>query len=96
MIKCPRCKGTGYGGTAFVTSRTGSYTTETACNICLGTGNVTAAVSEWVVMGEKHRKARVEEGIGLYERAAALGITPARLSAMETGRADPAMLEDLS
>jgi hypothetical protein len=94
MIACPRCKGTGQGGVAFVSSRTGHFTTETVCNICLGAGNVSAAVGDWVVMGEMHRKARVEEGIGLHERAAALGVTPARLSAMETGRADPAMLEE--
>lgn len=95
MIACPRCKGTGNGGLAFVSSRTGSFTAETKCNICLGTGNVSAQVGDWVLLGEKHRKARVEEGIGLHERAAALGITPARLSAMENGRSDPAMLEEM-
>jgi transcriptional regulator with XRE-family HTH domain len=52
-------------------------------------------VAKWIPLGEKHRKERIAEGISLRARAAALGITAARLSAMETGRADPAMLEEL-
>jgi transcriptional regulator with XRE-family HTH domain len=52
-------------------------------------------VARWIPIGARHRKARVEDGISLHERATALGVTAARLSAMETGRADPAMLEEL-
>lgn len=94
-IPCPKCNGTGDGGHAFVRSPTSGYVMPVPCSICLGTGKVSVDVARWIPVGEQHRKARVAEGISIHERAAALGITPARLSAMETGRADPAMLEEL-
>jgi hypothetical protein len=65
------------------------------CSICAGATYVSIDVARWIPIGARHRKARVEDGISLHERATALGVTAARLSAMETGRADPAMLEEL-
>ena len=97
-IPCPRCKGTGLGGVAWISRSDGALGGEAVtmpCSLCLGTKQVSVDVGRWVIDGESHRKARVAEGISIHERAAALGITPARLSAMENGRADPAMLEEL-
>ncbi len=90
-IPCPKCKGTGSGGNFLLR---GQFVTA-PCSICSGATYVSIDVAKWIPLGEKHRKERVAEGISLHERAAALGITPARLSAMENGRADPAMLEEL-
>ncbi len=90
-IPCPRCNGTGKGGSFLLR---GALVTA-PCSLCSGATYVSIDVARWIPIGEKHRKARVEDGISLHERAAALGITAARLSAMETGRADPAMLEDI-
>lgn len=78
-----------------MSSATSSRTMPVPCLICLGTGKVSIDVARWIPVGEQHRKARVAEGISILERAAALGITPTRLSAMENGRADPAMLEEM-
>jgi hypothetical protein len=90
-IPCPKCKGTGRGGSFLLR---GQLVTA-PCSICSGATYVSIDVAKWIPLGEKHRKERVAEGISLRERAAALGITAARLSAMENGRADPAILEEL-
>jgi hypothetical protein len=91
IIPCPKCKGTGKGGSFLLR---GALVTA-PCSICDGATYVSIDVARWIHIGARHRKARVEGGISLHERAAALGVTAARLSAMETGRADPAMLEDI-
>lgn len=90
-IPCPRCEGSGLGGRFLLR---GEIVTA-PCSLCGGATYVSVDVARWIPIGEKHRKTRVAEGISIHERSAALGITPARLSAMENGRADPAMLEDL-
>jgi hypothetical protein len=89
-IPCPKCNGTGLGGSFLLRGKI----VTAPCTLCGGATYVSIDVAKWIPLGEKHRKERVEEGISLRERATALGITAARLSAMETGRADPAMLED--
>jgi len=90
-ITCPRCKGTGLGGRFLLRGKL----VTAPCGLCGGATYVSVDVARWIPIGERHRKARVAEGISIHERAATLGITPARLSAMENGRADPAMLEGL-
>jgi hypothetical protein len=90
-IPCPKCKGTGTGGSFLLR---GSLVTA-PCSICSGATFVSVDVARWIPAGEKHRRERIKEGISIGERAAALGITAARLSAMESGRADPAMLDEL-
>jgi hypothetical protein len=94
-IPCPKCKGAGHTGGIVHVARSAGHEWHAGlqCDICRGYGRISIDVARWVADGEKHRKERVAEGISLGERAAALGITAARLSAMENGRADPAMLE---
>jgi hypothetical protein len=91
-IPCPKCNGTGTGGHFLLRGKL----VTAPCGLCGGATYVSIDVARWIPVGESHRKARVAEGISIRERAAALGITPARLSAMETGRADPAMLEGVT
>jgi hypothetical protein len=88
-IPCPRCHGAGNGGSFLLRGKI----VTAPCSICAGANYVSIDVAKWIPIGMKHRKERIADGISLHERAAALGITPARLKAMETGRADPAMLE---
>ena len=90
-VTCPRCSGTGTGGNSLLRG----MLVAVACPICAGTGCVSVDVARWISDGARHREARVVEGSSIHERAAVLGITPARLSAMENGRADPAMLGEL-
>jgi hypothetical protein len=96
-IPCPKCKGSGHTGGIVHVARSAGHNWHAGlrCDICRGYGRVSIDVAKWIPLGEKHRKERIAEGISLRARAAALGITAARLSAMETGRADPAMLEEL-
>jgi hypothetical protein len=88
-IPCPKCKGTGTGGSFLLR---GAIVTA-PCSICAGATYVSIDVARWIPIGEEHRRRRVAECVSLRERAETLGISMALLSAMENGRSDPAMLE---
>lgn len=63
-----------------------------ACMQCAGTGTISAERARWMEECRVHRLARVDRRESLHEAAQRLGITPAQVSAMETGRQDPAGL----
>lgn len=62
------------------------------CMTCEGTGSIPVERARWMEEGRTHRQARVDRRESLHEAAQRLGITPAQVSAMETGRQDPAGL----
>jgi hypothetical protein len=91
-IPCPKCNGTGTGGAFLLRGRI----VTAPCSLCSGATYVSIDVAKWIPIGEKHRRERIEAGVGLRERASTIGITAARLSAMESGREDNSMLEEIA
>lgn len=89
MISCPHCKGRG-GGPCFI-NRGEDYRTHSiehrACRTCNGFGEVTAEHAERIAEGRALRDGRLSRGVSLMDEAARLGISPARLSAIERGNA---------
>lgn len=86
--KCPRCTGDG-GYYALVTRATGCTEEYLTCLLCKGDGQISAEVVGWLKEGSDHRNARVARDESLRECAKRLGVSPALLSAMETGRQRP-------
>lgn len=90
MPACPACKGEkevfvfadGHheDGTAF--SRNGLM----ACFTCKGVGSISDEHAARIVAGKKLRDERVARREGLMEASTRLGMSPAELSAIETGR----------
>ena len=88
---CSTCHGTGKTGPAFVdyANGTGELVSDTKCRTCAGAGRVSAEMSRRMKVCSDARDRRVRAGIGIRDGAARLGFTPAKLSAMEHGMADP-------
>lgn len=86
--KCPRCTGDG-GYHALVTRAAGCMEEYFQCHLCNGAGCISDEVAEWLRIGAAHRNNRVERDESLRECAKRLGVSPALLSAMETGRQRP-------
>lgn len=93
-VQCPHCDGFG-ANAAFIrhANGEGSYDPALRCDLCSGTGTVSRQTINWLSVGRTHRDARVGRGESVMECARRLGLTPAALSAMEHGRADPARLK---
>lgn len=92
-LSCPECSGRGHSA-AFISAESGHrFEPELRCDFCAGSGKITAEQAGWLVRGRQMRNARVERHESLREVAIRLGLTPAAMSAMERGRADPGQLE---
>lgn len=77
-MKCPACNGNG--------SSIGVHCV-IPCLQCGGTGSVSDEVAEWIRKGESLRSQREGMGLTLFEMAQHLGVTSARIDALEKGRA---------
>lgn len=88
MTTCPRCTGDG-GYYALVTRATGCAEEYLTCDLCKGDGKISDEVAGWLKEGVDHRNARVARDESLRECARRLGLSPALISAMETGRQRP-------
>lgn len=88
MTKCPRCTGDG-GYYAIVTRATGCAEEYLTCDLCKGDGSISDEIVGWLKVGSEHRNARVARDESLRECAKRLGVSPALISAMETGRQRP-------
>jgi hypothetical protein len=91
LVECPECKGVGDRG-GFAIDSNGSFYSRVSCSLCRGGGAVAPHRVKWWTVGRAHYRARVAKMEGIRECAARLGVTPQQLSAMEHGRADPAIL----
>ena len=93
VVECPDCRGTGslMAMVDFV-DRTKSGPMRIQCSRCKGAGSVDRIMEEWMRVGGTHRTWRVAQHESLRECAARLGIPVPDLSAMESGRTDPARL----
>lgn len=94
---CPSCGGRKYSsgfvdGSAPNGREFGYYTDRLPCSTCDGAGIVTAQMLEWLRIGTRHRKARVDRQESIRQCADRLGISPADISSMEHGRLDPSGL----
>lgn len=94
MRACPDCNGTGKSGLAIVcfSDRHRSQITNARCPSCNGSGQVSDEQQQWAMIGEAHRKARIERLESLRECARRLRISPTALSKMERGIIDPSKL----
>lgn len=91
-VTCPDCSGT--RTTIVLRHRNGlGEMAEIDCSTCQGTGTVDPAVLVWREQARAVRAARRQQDRTLHEVAALGGLTVPEVSAMETGRADPAPLE---
>lgn len=88
MTKCPRCTGDG-GYHAFVHRADGCSEEYLTCDLCRGDGKISDEVVGWLKEGSDHRNERVARDESLRECARRLGVSPALISAMETGRQRP-------
>lgn len=61
------------------------------CITCDGSGELTAEHAQRIEEGRKLRKARIARGETLMDASLRLGLTPARLSAIECGREEKEM-----
>lgn len=85
---CPECSGKKQ---FFAFVNTGvdykkHYSRMVDCFLCKGTGTVTHAVIAQVVAGKALRKERLARSETLSQAAQRLGVSPAKLSAIENGR----------
>lgn len=95
-MNCEKCNGTGSAG---VVHNNYGYNDDKCrcdgawiagrCHYCHGTGQVSDDTPAWIAAGKKMKADRLQRGETLYSEAKRLRVTPAQLSAMETGRADP-------
>lgn len=93
-VPCPRCQGR-RTSVAHVSGANGSYVDPALpCDLCHAAGTVTAQVAEWHRIGRLHRKGRVALQVTIWECSRRMAMTPAELSAMECGRADPTQLAE--
>lgn len=92
IVVCPACKGRGTVVAMLDGPRGGRVDQEFTCRLCRGAQMVSAQAIAWLEGGTRHRMARVADGESIRACAERIGITPAELSAMEGGRADPAGL----
>lgn len=90
---CPSCQGRAYSK-AFILSSDGRSIMDPAhpCPVCTGLGRIDHQTAAWRERGQAHARARRSRMESLLECAQRLGLSPAELSAMEQGRADPARL----
>lgn len=94
-IICPTCEGDGKIKCPIHVNRGGKphqWLDEITCRQCGGEGLISPEMMAWILRGNEARRTRVEQGISIRERARAIGITAAEVSAMEHGRRDPAPL----
>ena len=91
---CPDCRETG-AQTVFVDFEDGSGICEDRpCHRCGGTGRVSAEMSDWISRGRALRNARIVRWELIWQMSERLGVGPSEISNAETGRIDPAPLEE--
>ena len=88
-MNCPTCKGK---GTVFGHMNNGQDSGKhiwgnMKCFTCKGAGEITQEHADRIEAGQKLYRQRLCSGETLYEAAKRQGLTPAQLSAIETGRA---------
>lgn len=86
---CPTCSGKGRSF-AFINTGPDSRSHRSgyvSCHTCKGECVISAERFEAIERGHQLRQERVNRGESLHEAATKLGMTPAGLSAIETGRA---------
>ena len=88
MITCPECMGRGQYS-ALVMFSDGCRPASMPCSRCKGDGKVSPAMTDWIAMGGRLRRARQERDLSLREEAARLGISVVELSQMERGAIKP-------
>lgn len=82
---CPSCNGAkGHGGI----SCPGFKTFWMECDLCQGTGAITAKKLKRYEAGKEKQKDRRARGLTLREEAKRLGISPTELSKIERGLVD--------
>lgn len=90
MITCPACNGErarrcfADGHDAY--GRWGGSIVTAKCWTCDGQGSITPEHAERIEAGRERRQERLKHGLSLMEAAAIAGISPAKLSAIESGR----------
>lgn len=94
LPECPVCDGKGTHGLFADGPKGGRYVEAAPCTFCAGKGRVEPHRIEWRRIGRDHYRARVKRAESVRDCATRLGVTPAELSAMEHGRADPARLKE--
>jgi DnaJ-class molecular chaperone len=88
MPTCPTCKGK-RTNIAHINTGIDSQRhrwSEIPCFTCNGAGNISDEHATRITKGAEMRQARVARKESLYEAAARMGMTAARLSAIEHGR----------
>jgi hypothetical protein len=94
MSTCPDCKGRGKIAAFIDTADGGWFDDSLTCSRCKGLGAVSPEQETWTHIGGTHRTWRVAQFESYAECAKRLGVSPAELSNMEHGRADPTILID--
>ena len=64
----------------------GCWPARFTCDFCKGEGQLSSEADERWRKGEALRKARIKEGLTLFEKAAILGVEPVVPNAIEHGR----------
>lgn len=90
VICCPDCDGK---GKSFCHINTGFDSSkhewgDVKCHRCKGVGGVPVEMTKWIERGSEIRKQRACAGISLLEKAKSLGISPAQLSSIESGKVE--------
>ncbi len=85
MVFCPSCRGA-KAEFGVACGPQGCRPARFTCDFCKGEGQVSCEADERWRKSEALRKARIKEGLTLFEKAAILGVDPIVLNAIEHGR----------
>lgn len=94
-IICPDCEGDGkIKGPIHVNrgDQPHEWLDEITCFRCKGEGRVSPDMLAWILRGKEARRIRIDQGVSIRQRAKAIGLSSADVSAMEHGRRDPSPL----
>lgn len=92
MPTCPSCDGSRRTFAHVNRGGVGSGFEWIDCFTCRGVGHVSVEQQRWIDDGCRARDMRISFDLSIREAAKLIGIRPAEISDMETGRRDPLQL----